>query len=134
MSTTELSEPDLDGSVEQTPDKKRRFAGPLPVVLLIAVVAALIVAIGLSVYPGDKPPAKPVAHATVIPPTPVLTPVPIGQSSPGCFDPRSALDELVVCAGDLQGRWAYDGGLDPGTAAEGCPRASRPIRPTRSPG
>ena len=61
VSTTELSEPALDGPAEPTPNKRRRFdGGPLPVVFLIAVVAALIVAIGLSVYPGDKPPAKPV--------------------------------------------------------------------------
>ena len=113
MSTTELSEPAVDGPAEQTPGKRRRFGqgGPLSVVLLIAVVAALIIALGLSVYPGDKAPAKRVPHAAVIPPTPVLTALPIGQSTPGCFDPRSALDELVVCAGDLQGPWAYDGGL-----------------------
>ncbi len=127
MSTTELSEPAVDAPAEQAPDKRRRLGhgGPLSVAILIAVVVALVVAIGLSVYPGDKPPA-PVAHAPVIPPTPALTPVPIGQSSPGCFDPRSALDELVVCAGDLQGRWAYDGGVLQ-TAGRGVPACVTPV-------
>jgi hypothetical protein len=103
-----------EGDGRRGPVAKKRSGSPWLLLLVIVVAVALLVAVTVSVYPmGRSTPATP-AHAAAAQQqqlAPALTVLPFGRASMGCFDPRSYLDGIVLCPGDLQGRWGYDGGV-----------------------
>ena len=99
---------------QQKAARTRRLRVPawLLWLLVVGVATSLVVGVTLNLYRDPAPESAPASNgAAAVKLAPLLNPLSLGKAYPGCLDPRSHLDMMVLCPGDLADGWGYDAGL-----------------------
>lgn len=116
METAEHSEADVSAPPPAAPRKAATKRLRIPTVILwllvIGLVTSLVVAVAVAVISPAPPTVSPATGQEIaVQHAPQLAALPLGVVMPGCLDPRSLSDGMVLCPGDLDSSWEYGGGL-----------------------
>ncbi len=132
VETTEQDTTDQDAGPVATPRGTRRHKVPTPLLWLVVIVVGTAAVVGLTVTLMPTPHRaadRPADAGTIaVQQAPQLSVMQLGQAQPGCMDQRSHADALVLCPGDLDSTWGYDGGVvQPQGAASDLPACTNAV-------